>query len=1506
MSEVQRNKSSGKNSAQGLFLSLEEYAQKAAQDNTADCIHFDFTSNEYIAAEQLVNQASALQRLSGDAYLKEVILPAENNDRGSVIKLISDISGLLIKEIKKGPLYLAEIELHSENDRIQIGVIAQNRKVNNGVWEPEHHQQAARWAREMERRHLPIITFIDTPGADAGANANLQNQAHSISALIATMADLKVPTIGILWGLGYSGGAIPLATTNVLLSVKDGTFSVIQPKGLASIARKQKLDWQTCARLVGVSAPELFHEGVIDGVIDYSPLTGSKQQDQIKDAIISALFLIEKQSRKIVSQITPLTLHYTDISNRFAANKKDASHKCLTPLEIRGYPSLFGFAYSALRSLKLRSHLKTQSQQLEHSTRSINDRSVSADEQHQHLSDSRFNSWLKRRDKLIYEDPLYKAWERYQESEERQGEERSYIVSLFLGDPKSNYEKAFLELSAEIAYYLYNNWQQESPHHLLKLLENLKSLDNEIDCNIISNEQLCFSDLIHDKRFMPATIDQCHQLLLFDALYENILTNVTEIVSELSDHKKVSEALLQSLLKKSGIEDEATLSSFSTWLIRIRNTSNFSAFLRTAEQWKKVQHTRSSDVIFVVVSYFFDKLFPEMFEALAENKSYSGQFNPATIGRRKDFWNQLNQAIKDLRIQSILNEIKPASCFTPQALIDTFFQDFIELDSQITTTNPKQFPGFGEAIIRQQKTSGSASGLITGVANYLIEDKVAPIGLFVSNHLFQAGAFDMSSAERLCRLLAYCAERSQPVIGFISSGGMQTKEGGSALFSMPVVNDQINRFISDIGLPILLFGYGDCTGGAQASLVTHPLVETYYFSGTNMPFAGRIVVPEYLPVTATLSNYLLSQMNSMQGLVKHPMVEGLDERFRQIDPNIASAQFTVPDLISHWITNKGLPNNRENFTSVSAAQKFEPFQKVLIHARGCTAVKLIREAHAMDLNVVLVQSDPDMDSVAANMLKITDDLVCLGGYTPDESYLNGGSVLRIAELNGAEALHPGIGFLSENSPFAQQCLASGLTFIGPSPESMKAMGDKSRAIHTALSLGVPVVPGSHDLLRNLEHAKQVAQEIGFPIILKAAHGGGGKGIIVVEKPEDLNDHFFMIKAEARNSFGSGDIYLERLVIRFRHIEVQLLRDRFGCTRILGLRDCSIQRNKQKIIEESASTLLPDDQAKIASDSARQLADACDYHGAGTVEFIYDLDQNALYFMEMNTRLQVEHPVTERVSGVDIVREQFRIAMGKSIDEMPIKEEGYALEVRINAEQVSVEHGELKVVPTPGKVKRCYFPIMDSVTHIVTIDDDKSIPPFYDNLIAQIIVHAGNREQAISLMSDYLSQVNIEGIQTNIALLQVILNDSVFLSGNYDTTYLTGLVSRNPANLEKLNESISTNGSADEGALSIFVKGSEELKILAPSSCILYRSASPDQPPYVEEGDIVSVDKTLCLLEAMKMFQPLTLSSFKQNGQTIYPADQNYQITHIKGVDGQQVNKGDLLFVIKPVKIEIDA
>ena len=578
-----------------------------------------------------------------------------------------------------------------------------------------------------------------------------------------------------------------------------------------------------------------------------------------------------------------------------------------------------------------------------------------------------------------------------------------------------------------------------------------------------------------------------------------------------------------------------------------------------------------------------------------------------------------------------------------------------------------------------------------------------------------------------------------------------------------------------------------------------------------------------------------------------------------------------------------------------------PVRKVLIHARGCTAAKLIRIAQQQDIQVILVQSDPDMESAAVDQLTDNDTLVCIGGNTPDESYLNAQSVLNVAENQGADSLHPGIGFLSENSGFAELVRSHGINFIGPPVASMETMGNKSNAINTALRLNVPVVPGSHGIMTDADRAAEVAAEIGYPVLIKAVHGGGGKGIQVVESPNEFQQLFHRVGIEARNAFGNGDVYLEKYVTSLRHIEAQLLRDTHGHTHVLGIRDCSVQRDKQKVIEESASTTLPEHLLQEVLRSTADIANEVGYVGAGTVEFIYDLAADAVYFMEMNTRLQVEHPVTEWVSGVDIVAQQFRIAAGESIADLAVQNNGYAMEARINAERISKQgDGSLAFRPHPGKIEECHFPEEEGVEIIAAVGPGKFISPYYDSMVAQIIVHAESRDAAAAKLADYLGRVKLTGICTNIPLLRKILADEVFLAGVYDTNYLPELLQR--TDIDGLIEAIELgSGAADSGIDldSLRIEASDELKVLAPATAIFYSTPSPSEPEYVSVGDEIALDHTLCQLEAMKIFSPLCLADFNADGD-LYDPSKRYQVTRINMSNGQQVNVGDLLFVVKPV------
>jgi acetyl/propionyl-CoA carboxylase alpha subunit len=466
---------------------------------------------------------------------------------------------------------------------------------------------------------------------------------------------------------------------------------------------------------------------------------------------------------------------------------------------------------------------------------------------------------------------------------------------------------------------------------------------------------------------------------------------------------------------------------------------------------------------------------------------------------------------------------------------------------------------------------------------------------------------------------------------------------------------------------------------------------------------------------------------------------------------------------------------------------------------------------------------------------------------------------------------------------------------------METMGNKSNAINTSIRLNVPVVPGSHGIMTDVEKAAEVAEEIGYPILIKAVHGGGGKGIQLVNGPEEFEQLFYRVGVEARSAFGNGDVYLEKYVTSLRHIEAQLLRDIHGNTHVLGIRDCSVQRDKQKVIEESGSTMLPKKLLDVVKRSTADIANEVGYVGAGTVEFIYDLKSDAVYFMEMNTRLQVEHPVTEWTSGINIVAEQFRIASGESIADLKVKSTGYSIEARVNAERILQQaDGSLAFRPHPGEVLECDFPEEEGVEIITTVGTGKFVSPYYDSMVAQVVVYAKNRNAAADKLIAYLDKVTISGICTNIPLLKLVLADEVFRKGKYDTDYLPQLLQR--TDIEKLIAEIdASSGSAGSGIDrdSVLIDGTDELKVLAPATAIFYNTPSPSEPEYVAVGDVIDLDHTLCQLEAMKIFNPVALKDFNAEGE-VYDSSKRYRVTRVNMSNGQQVNVGDLLFVVAPV------
>jgi acetyl-CoA carboxylase biotin carboxylase subunit len=440
------------------------------------------------------------------------------------------------------------------------------------------------------------------------------------------------------------------------------------------------------------------------------------------------------------------------------------------------------------------------------------------------------------------------------------------------------------------------------------------------------------------------------------------------------------------------------------------------------------------------------------------------------------------------------------------------------------------------------------------------------------------------------------------------------------------------------------------------------------------------------------------------------------------------------------------------------------FHKILIANRGEIALRVIRACKELGIKTVAVHSDADSEALH---VKVADQSVCIGPAPSSDSYLNIKAIISAAEVTDADAIHPGYGFLSENAEFAEICENCGITFIGPSAESMRLMGDKISARQTVTEAGVPILPGTKENVKTVDEAKKIAEDIGFPVIIKATAGGGGRGMKVVHSQAHLANAFNAARTEAEAGFGNPDVYIEKFCENPRHVEIQILADKHGNVIHLGERDCSIQRRHQKLIEEAPCPVLPPDVRKAMGDCAVAAAKACEYSSAGTMEFLLD-KQHKFYFMEMNTRVQVEHPVTEMITGVDIIKEQIRVAAGEKLrfKQSDIKIQGHAIECRINAEDPE------KFTPFPGKIDGYHTPGGFGVRVDSAVYDQYTVLPHYDSMIAKLIVHAETRDEAVKRMARALDEYIIEGIKTTIPFHQRIMRNKDFIEGeNVDTGFL---------------------------------------------------------------------------------------------------------------------------------------
>ncbi len=441
------------------------------------------------------------------------------------------------------------------------------------------------------------------------------------------------------------------------------------------------------------------------------------------------------------------------------------------------------------------------------------------------------------------------------------------------------------------------------------------------------------------------------------------------------------------------------------------------------------------------------------------------------------------------------------------------------------------------------------------------------------------------------------------------------------------------------------------------------------------------------------------------------------------------------------------------------------FEKVLIANRGEIALRIIRACKEMGIRSVAVYSDADAESLHVQM---ADEAICIGPAAATDSYLKIANIISAAEVTDVDAIHPGYGFLAENAHFAEICKSCNITFIGPKPDLIRNMGDKAIARNTMKEAGVPITPGSDGILPDSDAAIELAREMGYPVLVKAVAGGGGKGMRVAHNDVSLAQGFMMAGAEAESAFGNGDCFMEKYIESARHVEVQILGDKHGNAVHLGERDCSIQRRHQKLVEESPCPTLNDEQRKELGDIAVRAAKAVQYDSAGTIEFLYDETEEKFYFMEMNTRIQVEHTVSEEVTDIDLMKEQIRIAAGEplSFTQDDVKMKHHAIEFRVNAEDPYNNF-----IPSPGKVEEIHFPGGPGIRVDSHVYSGYTISPYYDSMIAKIIARGSNRAEALARLHRALEEFTINGPHTSVPLGEALLGDERFKKGEYNTAFL---------------------------------------------------------------------------------------------------------------------------------------
>ena len=1395
---------------------------------------------------------------------------------------------------------------------------------NSGRFSPENHKSYLNKFIECDKRGIDIISLIDTPGAQADEEANLNHQSEWISACIAKSSNCKIKHISIIVGQGGSGGAqIGLAGADLRFALPDTYYYVIHPEALKVIAKRINISLTDLCKIIQLSPCELTRDSIIDGIVNIDASDKTKPLN-INPLIRTIFFGFEDLERKAAKKMQLLDKKedYLDYCNKvfnISGEEKDIEEKYNE--DILTFDEYMQFKIKKQKMEQRLSYRTIENLYNHQRIDSSYKKEVSLKQDIEAIKDN-FVSFLS---KIKISDLKLMSTEMLQWYDSFKGIPVSVPglgvfvdkIHMYKDGTKGITREKFID---QLYFAFISQYRYDYAKDVLK--EVLKSVDTNVLRDMLDNASR--DSIAGAFAVLPKTsVKVAKYYIILDRILQILCKNPEKLLAELTseDGKIKKENILRgpfldSIFLKTIEEFNIETKDFLDWIKRYPDLHEKAIDF-------VLRYNNQTDPVFAGLIPLFSGIvkkavIEEQDKSFFATKDVHIKELPITNiteihpNLPPNFWKRLltykrDSKVKQLKLNTFskdnpeINNNKGLLFKTPMVEdvlslfcdINKISNNFKELNSDLISANNLRFPGFEQSILKniQNNKIKFKSGLTTGILTTKVDDEDFKFGIAVSNPQFQAGAIDQSAGAKIGFLLEECSKKHLPVVFFLSTGGMNTKDGVGGLESMAVNDMQITEFRKTTKLPIVMIGYGNSVGGTQAAHMTHPDVITTYLTGTDILFAGQAVVPENLPQTCRLADLLATRPNCKFTLLDNPfqtnMADGLEAIYEET-VKVARPKATVNDFLS--IIFKKVKLGKTDFVEETKlgveirtlTNKFKTayelkrkvkFKNTLILCRGVIKEDYVRVCKNLGINPYILNVSGD--EIAMDYGLPSENIKHLDSYSASDE-----DILALCKELEIDSIAFGYGFKAEDPEFHKKCLLSGIHCIAPPYKAVKNCGYKNKTLLELKRVGVPIQKGSHGLITSLDHAYKTALKIDYPVILKADTGGGGRGIKIVNSENDMEVAYLSVKEEAKAAFPTDDIFMEKFVKNARHIEFQVVRDKYGNCIVFDERDCTLQRKGQKMLEESPSLIISPALRKSMKKSVRKISDKLNLIGPVTVEFLVDMDSEKLdfSFMEVNPRIQVENGVTGMQYNIDLVDMQVRLAQGeklpftqKEIDNISNADTDLksTIELRINAEDIALDFAL-----DSGKITKMELPELENVVIRMGLKEGMNVSKYYDSMIGMIIVQGNNREETFKKLNKTLDKMKIEGVVTNISVLKALLADEAVKSGlsGYNINYVN------------LNKDKMFKKQKEENKINRNIRLQENLEkyekiptACTPQAGTYYTSTKPGATPFVQEGDTISLEDVVCICGQGKNMSPLTVN------QLVIPGNHDETIKNAKEI-----------------------